>query len=148
MRLQIYKAFFSYVGALSDPWIILEQISTPFIIILARPLSKESVLYAFKGALLGLRQFLIITFLRLFQFLFWIFGYLEKRFDKKAKVNSFQYLSRHKLDNKELQYTYCQISPEVKIMKFGQLIEYNMRNIFLEKSCTKFGEETSFRLFF
>ena len=27
-------------------------------------------------------------------------------------------------------------------MKFSQLIEYNMRNIFLEKSYTKLGEET------
>ena len=27
-------------------------------------------------------------------------------------------------------------------MKFGQLIEYNMRNIFLEKSYTKCGGET------
>ena len=26
-------------------------------------------------------------------------------------------------------------------MKFGQLIEYDMRNIFLEKSCTKRGRE-------
>ena len=26
-------------------------------------------------------------------------------------------------------------------MKFGQLIEYNMRNIFLEKSHTKWGGE-------
>ena len=28
-------------------------------------------------------------------------------------------------------------------MKFGQLIEYNMRNIFLQKSYTKCGGETS-----
>ena len=28
-------------------------------------------------------------------------------------------------------------------MKFGQLIEYNMTNIFLEISCTKCGGETS-----
>ena len=28
-------------------------------------------------------------------------------------------------------------------MKFGQLIQYNMRGIFLEKSYTKCGEETS-----
>ena len=28
-------------------------------------------------------------------------------------------------------------------MKLGQLIEYNMRNIFLEKSYTKCGGETS-----
>ena len=27
-------------------------------------------------------------------------------------------------------------------MKLGQLTEYNMRNIFLEKSCTECGEET------
>ena len=32
-------------------------------------------------------------------------------------------------------------------MKFGQLIEYNIRNIFLEKSYTKCGGETSPRLF-
>ena len=33
-------------------------------------------------------------------------------------------------------------------MKFGQLIEYNTRNIFLEKSCTKYGGETISRPFF
>ena len=32
-------------------------------------------------------------------------------------------------------------------MKFGQLIECNMRNIFLEKSFAKFGGETSPRRF-
>ena len=33
-------------------------------------------------------------------------------------------------------------------MKFGQLIECNMRNIFLEKSYTKYDGETSPRLFY
>ena len=32
-------------------------------------------------------------------------------------------------------------------MKFGQLMRYNMRNIFLEKLYTKFGGETILRLF-
>ena len=32
-------------------------------------------------------------------------------------------------------------------MKFGQLIECNLRNIFIEKSCTKCGGETSPRRF-
>ena len=32
-------------------------------------------------------------------------------------------------------------------MKFGQLIEYNMRNIILEKSYTKYGGGTSTRPF-
>ena len=27
-------------------------------------------------------------------------------------------------------------------MKFGQLIEYNLRKVFLEKLCTKYGRET------
>ena len=34
-----------------------------------------------------------------------------------------------------------------QILKFGQLIEYNTRNIFLEKSYTKCGGETSTRPF-
>ena len=33
-------------------------------------------------------------------------------------------------------------------MKFGQLIEYNTRTIFLQKSCRKRGSETSFRPLF
>ena len=33
-------------------------------------------------------------------------------------------------------------------MKFGQLIEYKMRNIFLEKSYRKCGRETIFKTFF
>ena len=32
-------------------------------------------------------------------------------------------------------------------MKFGMLIEHNMRNIFLEKSYTKYGTETTPRPF-
>ena len=33
-------------------------------------------------------------------------------------------------------------------MKVGHLIEYNMRNIFLEKSYAKYGEETSPRPYY
>ena len=32
-----------------------------------------------------------------------------------------------------------------QIMKFGQLIEYNKRNIFLQNSCRKSDKETSSR---
>ena len=48
-----------------------------------------------------------------------------------------------------MQYIYWSISQEIKdqTIKFGQLIEYNMRNISLEKSYTKFGEETIPRSF-
>ena len=43
----------------------------------------------------------------------------------------------------------CQLPPNIsrnkgnQTMKFGQLIAYNMRNIFLEKSSTKCGGQTS-----
>ena len=33
-------------------------------------------------------------------------------------------------------------------MKFGQLIEYNKRNIFFQKLCRKWGRETSSRTLF
>ena len=53
---------------------------------------------------------------------------------------------------KQLKYTYCRISHKVKAtkgkMKFGQLIEYNKRNIFLQKLCGKWGRETSSRPLF
>ena len=51
----------------------------------------------------------------------------------------------HSLDNKSLQYIYCPISQKNKdnqAIKFGQCIEYNMRNIFIKKSYTK--SRTSF----
>ena len=38
-------------------------------------------------------------------------------------------------------------SKDNQAMKFGQLIQYNMWNVFLEKLCTKGGGETSPRLF-
>ena len=44
----------------------------------------------------------------------------------------------------QLQYTDCTISQEIKTIQamIGQLIEYNMRNIFLEKSYIKCDAET------
>ena len=46
-------------------------------------------------------------------------------------------------------YILCNISRSKgnQTMKLGQLREYNMRNIFLEKSYTKCGGEASFRPF-
>ena len=38
-------------------------------------------------------------------------------------------------------------SKDKQTKKFGQLIEYNMKYIFLEKSYRKYGEETSLRHF-
>ena len=40
------------------------------------------------------------------------------------------------------KFTNITRSKGYQTMKFGQLIEYNMRNIFLEKSYTECGRET------
>ena len=46
-------------------------------------------------------------------------------------------------NNKQLQYKYCPISQySNQAMKLGQLIECNLRNIFVEKLYTKYAGET------
>ena len=44
----------------------------------------------------------------------------------------------------------CNISQSKssQTLKFGQLTEYDNRNIFLQKLCRKLGKETSFRALF
>ena len=57
---------------------------------------------------------------------------------------------RYNLVNKQLIHILLNISrsKDNQTMKFGQLIECNMRNIFLEKSYIKYSGETSPRPFF
>ena len=45
-------------------------------------------------------------------------------------------------------FTNISRSEDNQAMKFGQLIEYSMRNFFLENSYTKCGRETIPRLFY
>ena len=74
------------------------------------------------------------------QFLFWVFGQVRKRLDRKAKVSWKMYDVTNWIKNNSKH-----ILPDIsggksnQIFKFGQLIEYNMRNIFMIKSCTKCG---------
>ena len=70
------------------------------------------------------------------------FGHAEKRLDEKGYFKN----SWHRnLGNKQFQ---THALPNIltskgnQTMKFGQLIEYNMRNVFLEKSHTKCGGKT------
>ena len=62
----------------------------------------------------------------------------------------FQSLWRRKIEHKQLQDKLPDISRSKgnQTMKFGKLIENNMRNIFLQKSCRKQGRETSSRNLF
>ena len=74
--------------------------------------------------------------------------YLEKQFDKKA-MNNFKIFWHHRLDNRIALHILSSISrnKDNQTMKFIQLIEYKMRNIFIEQSYKKCGGKASTRLF-
>ena len=86
--------------------------------------------------------------LKIFRFLCRIFGHVEKQLDQKDKINFKIHDAttwfRNKCNTHIVNISRSKDNPTVK---FGQLIGHNMRNIFLEKSYTKCGEETSPRTF-
>ena len=98
-----------------------------------------------KGALSGLKRFLATESpLKMMKTAFYftlkslfVLRYLNFCLDFRSCMTHDRNVWRRNLGNKQLQCIYCQIS-----MKFGQLIEYNTRNIFLEKSHTKCCGET------
>ena len=64
---------------------------------------------------------------------------LENRLNKKAKVNFEIYdVAEWTPNNYSAHLTqYFGEQRQNQAMEFGQLIEYNVRNIFLQKSCRK-----------
>ena len=69
-----------------------------------------------------------------------LFNHVEKRLDYKDKAN----LKVHVVKTWEATIAIHILhsnwrSKCIQAMKLGQLIEHNMKNIFLEKSCTKYG---------
>ena len=83
--------------------------------------------------------------LRIFKFLDWIFGYLEKT-TWLERSDYFQNLWRQNLVNKQLQY--YPISQVVKatrneIRSIDRIQQE--KHFFFQKSCRKWGRETSFR---
>ena len=87
--------------------------------------------------------------LKIFKILSWLFDHADKQVDWKDQVNfKFYYVTTK---TKAIAIHILLNIPRSKsnqTMKFCQLIEYNMRNILLEKSCTRCGEETISRRFF
>ena len=71
-----------------------------------------------------------LFFLKIFKFLSQLFGHAGKQIDSKEKFNFIIYNIKTWLS-----------------IKLGQLIEYNMRNNFLEKSYTKCDGESTPRSF-
>ena len=97
-------------------------------------LATKSPLKMMKNAFyFTLKAFFSLTILK---FLFWLFGHAWKWLDKKEQVNFRIY------DATTWLTIAIQVLPNIsrskcnQTVKFGQLIECNIRNIFLEKSCT------------
>ena len=78
--------------------------------------------------------------LKIFMFLLLIFGHVGKTAWLTSQPG-LQAIAIHILPN-------ISQSKGNQTMKFGQLIEYNKRNIFLQKLCRKWGRETSSRPLF
>ena len=88
----------------------------------------------------------LFLFLRYLNFCADFLSHVGKQLDKKAKPN----FKIHDVTSStnDCNTHIAQISKKKhnQIIKIGQLIEYNMRHIFLEKSETKCSRETSPRL--
>ena len=80
--------------------------------------------------------------------MYWFFGHVPKRLDKKDTVNFKLFDVTASLANYRIH-----ILPNIsrskgnQTLKFGQLVECNMWNIFLEKLYTKYDGEASPNLF-
>ena len=85
--------------------------------------------------------------LKVLNFLSWIFGRVAKRLDQKDQVNFKICDVASWLTNNCNKHLFPNISRGNQTMTFDQLMDYDMRNIFLEKSYTKCGGKTSSRPF-
>ena len=109
----------------------MTEIPIPIFLTIENPLKMKNVFYFMLKA-----RFV----LEIFTFLFWLFGYVEKRLDKKTTVNFKFYVIT---DWKTLITIH--ILPNItgskgnQVIKFDQLIKYSVRNIFLQKLSRKWG---------
>ena len=86
--------------------------------------------------------------LKIFEFLFLLYGGVAKWLDQNDKVTFEIYdVTAWLTDNCMTHIAYILRSKGNQTMTFSQLIDYDMKNIFLEKSYRKYGGETSPRPF-
>ena len=125
------------INSLKDPLSDLRQFPT-----------TESPLKLIKNDFYFVLKTLFV--LKIFTFLSWLFGHVGKRLIKEAKINFRMYDTWYAGQ----QIITIHIFPTTsrskgkKVIRFGQLIEYNVRDIVLQRSCKKLGRETSSRTLF
>ena len=114
------------------------------LLVLRQFMAAEHPLKMSKNVLYFMLKVLFV--LKIIKFLPWNFDDVGRRLNKKAKV-SFKMCD---VTSKQ-QIITIHILPHIsrkkgnRVMKFGQVIEYNGRNVFLTKSCRKWDRETSSR---
>ena len=83
-----------------------------------------------------------LSVFKIFKFLSWLFRHVEKWLDWKYKFNFLSYdVTKREANKCKTHIVQYLTKKSNQKMKFGQLMEYNMRYIFLEKSCKKCGGE-------
>ena len=91
----------------------------------------------------------VLFVLKIFKFLFWLFGQVEKTAFQKDEVNFKIYDVKIWLrKNYNTHIALMSRSENNQTMKFGKIIECKKKNIFLQNSCRKWGRETSPRPLF
>ena len=107
----------------------------------------ESPLEIMKNASYFILKALLV--LKIFCFLSRLFGHLEKNGLIRRRLTSESKTSQPGLRTVTIHILLnISESKDNQTMKFGQLIEYYKRNIFLQKLCEKWGRETSPRPLF
>ena len=104
-------------------------------------MATESPLKTKKNAIYFMSKALFA--LKIFRFLSARFDHVEKQVVGKVKLIS-KFMTSHSGKQTVAMHTLPNISRSKnnQTVKFGLLIEYNMRHIFLEKSYTKWGGKT------
>ena len=89
----------------------------------------------------------VLLVLKIFKFFYSLFGNIEKRLDQKDHVKFRIYDVRTRLTIAIHILINSPRSKANQAMKFGQLIEYNLSNIFCKKSYTKCGGKAIYKPF-
>ena len=92
---------------------------------------------------LALWKMLLISIYKMFKFLLWLFWSYRERSDKKAKVNFKFYDLANWGEGKKNKLSNISRCKGNQTIIFGHLVEFNMKNIFLEKSYTQYVSEIS-----
>ena len=112
--------------------------------------SKKNCFFCFNESPFKWWKMHFISVLKILKIWSWFFRHVEKQLDSEYKVNFKIYGVTTWLKNNYSVLILPAISRSkvIQIMTFGLLIEYNMTNIFLQKSCRKWNRVVPYLFLF